>query len=126
VAEQVAWGMQLSLWFGHCYDQRIAPKQNRVLAHDVNRCWRTSAHGSGSWIIDSSKFLTRVHEHSCCEQVIVSQHVSSLIDTYSCWWYHQSMMVSCIIIHPPDKRESRVELTITRRGLFKIAYYSGL
>ncbi len=38
VAEQVAWGTQLSLWFGHCCDQFNAPKQNRVLAHDVNRC----------------------------------------------------------------------------------------
>jgi hypothetical protein len=38
VAEQVAWGMQLSLWFGHCCEQCNAPKQNRVLAHDVNRC----------------------------------------------------------------------------------------
>ncbi|MCU0720402.1 MAG: hypothetical protein MUC83_11910, partial [Pirellula sp.] len=95
--------------FGHCCEQCNALNQNRVLAHGVNPYSRTSADGSGSWIIDNSKLLTRVHEHSSCEQVIVSPHAGSLIDAVCCLMYHQSMRVSCISIHPPE---------VCERGLF--------
>ncbi|MFN7877685.1 MAG: hypothetical protein ACK5PB_20370 [Pirellula sp.] len=57
--------------------------------------YRTSADGSGNRTIDSSKLLTRVHEHFSCEQVIVSPHSSSRIDAYSWLVYYQSMMVIC-------------------------------
>ena len=53
-----------------------------------------SADGSGNWTIDRSKLLTQVHDHSSCEQVIVSPHSISLIDANSWLVYHQSMMLS--------------------------------